>query len=120
MFNIWEFLASLDPDIVNTVKLYLFCFFLLGLCVGFSFATFLFSREKKIFKKEKELHSEKLAKFEDIERELAIKDEELRELQEQVSKNELYWKVHKYENSEPRGNKALYEIIHNKVQNSED
>lgn len=109
--------TNLDPSLVASFWIYFIGSFVIGIIVGVLVSKLFFHREKTLFEQEKNIHKEKLAQFEDLETKLATKNEELLKLQERVSKNELFWNLHKNEHSEARGDKALYNAIHKANEN---
>ena len=111
--------TNLDPSLVASFWIYFVGSFIVGTVVGAIASKLFFHRHKEILEHEKQVYLDEIKVLEEEVTLLDTKNEELKQLKANVSKNALYWNTKKYDKQRAPGDKALFDLIHKSDENKE-
>lgn len=111
--------TNLDPSLVASFWIYFVGSFIVGTVVGAIASKLFFHRHKEILEQEKQGYLDEIKELEEEVKLLDTKNEELKQLKANVSKNALYWNTKKYDKQRAPGDKALFDLIHKSDENKE-
>ena len=105
--------TNLDPNLIASFWIYFVGSFIVGAVIGVVVAKIFFHRQKDLLDQERQGYLDKIKILEDKEKELETKSKELEQLKSELAKSELYWSTKKREKQNPRGDKVLFDVMHN-------